>query len=279
MESTPQQADYCLDIVRADDRARYETGLFAPKKRQSALWGLYAFNQEVAKTRENVSEPALGEIRLQWWRDVLLEVQGGHVREHPVVDAIANHLTAPDVLKLLEEIIAARALDLYDDGPTDFDALKAYAHSVGGALSEAALRISLQADIDQAVIDATRSCGRAWAMLGLVRAIPFHWASNRNFIPGDAGKQSLAMQDADEMFRLAEPSIMEMVRFAEEETTIVDQVAKKVPADARHVFLLNVLTKLHLKNLKAVGGNPFKALEPSSFRRLSAMTMTLLFGR
>ena len=71
------ETDYCIDMVRKDDRERYECTLFAPRKLQPKLWTLYAFNQEVAKTRENVSEAMLGEIRLQWWQDVLEELGQG----------------------------------------------------------------------------------------------------------------------------------------------------------------------------------------------------------
>ena len=36
------------------------------------LFALYAFNLEIARVREPVSEPMPGEIRLQWWRDALV---------------------------------------------------------------------------------------------------------------------------------------------------------------------------------------------------------------
>lgn len=278
MEKMAEQIDYCMELVRADDRARYEATLLAPGVIQPALWALYAFNQEVAKTRENVSESALGEIRLQWWRDVLDEIKQGHVREHPVVAAVAEYLADPTILTLLGEIIDARALDLYDDGPADFKALKKYAYSVGGALSEAALRLSSKKiGNTSTTVNTARSCGSAWAMLGLVRAIPFHWASNRNFIPGEEGKQSLAIQDAEEMFRLAAPSISEMVTFVENEAASVRQMSGGVSSECRHVFLLNSLTALHLKNLRKVGGNPFKANEPSSLRRMTALAFASWF--
>ena len=32
---------------------------------------LYAFNHELARAREAVSEPPLALIRLQWWREVV----------------------------------------------------------------------------------------------------------------------------------------------------------------------------------------------------------------
>jgi NADH dehydrogenase [ubiquinone] 1 alpha subcomplex assembly factor 6 len=61
-------------MVRRHDRDRFLTTLFAPAAERQALLALYAFNHEVAKTREVVSEPMLGRIRLQWWRDSLDQI-------------------------------------------------------------------------------------------------------------------------------------------------------------------------------------------------------------
>src|SRR4051794_28190129 len=78
-------------IVRRHDRDRFLTALFAPAARREALFALYAFNFEVAKTREVVSEPMLGQIRLQWWREAVDEIfAGGRVRSHEVVQPLAE---------------------------------------------------------------------------------------------------------------------------------------------------------------------------------------------
>ena len=45
--------------------------LYAESTPREALLALYGFNYEVARVREVVSEPMLGHIRLQWWRDVI----------------------------------------------------------------------------------------------------------------------------------------------------------------------------------------------------------------
>ena len=58
-------------LVRRHDRDRFLTALFAPAERREDLLALYAFNYEIAKTREVVSEPVLGQIRLQWWRETI----------------------------------------------------------------------------------------------------------------------------------------------------------------------------------------------------------------
>ena len=71
-------------------------GLFAPADRREALWALYAFNHEVAKTREVVTETRLGLIRLQWWKDAVLGIFNGqkplkHQVVEPLAEAIAKY--------------------------------------------------------------------------------------------------------------------------------------------------------------------------------------------
>ena len=56
-------------IVRRHDRDRFQTALFAPAARREALFALYAFNYEIARVRESVTQPMLGHIRLEWWRE------------------------------------------------------------------------------------------------------------------------------------------------------------------------------------------------------------------
>ena len=64
-------AAYCADLVREADFDRYAASLFAPPERRAQLLALYAFNAEIARVRDQISQPLAGEIRLQWWVDVL----------------------------------------------------------------------------------------------------------------------------------------------------------------------------------------------------------------
>src|SRR5471032_2107824 len=62
---------HCEQLVRTGDKDRFLATLFAPEKYRRALFALYAFNLEVARVREIAREPMPGEVRLQWWADVL----------------------------------------------------------------------------------------------------------------------------------------------------------------------------------------------------------------
>src|SRR6202051_5062603 len=77
-------------LVRRHDRDRYQTALFAPADRREALFALYAFNYEIARVREIVTQPTLGQIRLQWWREIVDAAFAGRApRQHEVAVPLA----------------------------------------------------------------------------------------------------------------------------------------------------------------------------------------------
>ena len=70
--------------MRSHDFARYASTLFVPADQRRALLALYAFNVEISRVREQVSQPLPGEIRLQWWTDMLAGAGHGGVEGNPV---------------------------------------------------------------------------------------------------------------------------------------------------------------------------------------------------
>ena len=82
-------------LARAADYDRYLSALFAPVGRREALFALIAFNHEIARIPEAVSEPMLGRIRLQWWREVVEAVYAGApARRHEVAVPLADAIRA-----------------------------------------------------------------------------------------------------------------------------------------------------------------------------------------
>ncbi len=158
----------CATAVEAHDHDRWLAALFAPDARRPALLALYAFNLEVARVRETVREPMLGEIRLQWWRETLEACAEGRPREQPVARALARHVGDAAAWARLQAIIDARAADLEAGPPPD---LVAYAAGTAGNLAEAAAIVLGRGE--PATLAAARAAGTAQALVGLVRAAPF----------------------------------------------------------------------------------------------------------
>src|SRR3979490_860747 len=96
------------EIVRKADYDRYLSSLFAPQALRGHLITLYAFNHEVAKTAESVSQPIAGQIRLQWWRDRIAELYGGADLDHRLANALGEVIAEHDLpRKLFGDLIDA----------------------------------------------------------------------------------------------------------------------------------------------------------------------------
>jgi phytoene synthase len=172
-------------LVRQHDRDRFLTSLFAPAARRESLLALYAFNYEVAKTREVVSEPVLGRMRLQWWRDSIAAIyDGAPLRRHEVVEPLAAAIRGLGLSRgAFERIIDAREADLADAPPADLAALEAYAEESSVPLVSLALE-ALGAR-GAACDEAARGVGIGFALAGLLSAVPFHARQRRLYLPAD----------------------------------------------------------------------------------------------
>jgi NADH dehydrogenase [ubiquinone] 1 alpha subcomplex assembly factor 6 len=183
-------------LVRRHDRDRFQTALFAPAGRREALFALYAFNYEVARVRETVSEPALGQIRLQWWREnIAAAFEGGPVRHHSVVEALTAAIRALALTRAhFDRLVEARERD-FDEAPlASLTALEDYAEATSARLVYLALE-SLGVH-DPAAEKAGFHIGVAYALAGLLRVMPLQARAGRLIIPADIAAQT-ALDAAD----------------------------------------------------------------------------------
>src|SRR6185437_15717403 len=132
----------CAALVREADRERYLAALFAPAQHRDALLSLNAFNAEIVRVRAAAREPMPGEIRLQWWREVITGERDGEAAAHPVAAALQE---ARPRYGLGPErfigLIDAHAFDLYDEPMGTLDDLDRFGESTEGALFALAAQI------------------------------------------------------------------------------------------------------------------------------------------
>src|SRR5579883_1072837 len=177
-------------LVRRHDRDRFQTALFAPAERREALFALYAFNFEIARVRERVEEPALGRIRLQWWRETIAAAFAGRPPErHEVAAPLFAAIRAYGLGRgHFERLIDAREQDLEDAPPASLAALEAYAEGSSAPLVQLALEVlGVRED---AALAAGRRVGIGYALAGLIRAMPFRARAGRPLIPADIARES-----------------------------------------------------------------------------------------
>lgn len=84
----PEHFSHCERLVREEDRDRFLATLFAPADKRPALFAIYAFDIEIGHISGRVSEPLAGEVRLQWWHDVITGISREQAGGHPVAAAL-----------------------------------------------------------------------------------------------------------------------------------------------------------------------------------------------
>ncbi|HEX9323540.1 MAG TPA: phytoene/squalene synthase family protein [Xanthobacteraceae bacterium] len=202
---------HCENLVREADKDRFLASLFAPAEGRRDLFALYAFNAEVAGVQDKVREPLAGEIRLQYWHDLVAGT--GEPGANPVAAALLeivkrHALPRQPLLELLE----ARRFDLYEETFSTRADLENYASNTSSAVIELAMRI-----LDQpsgATPGLARSAGIAYAIAGLARSFAFHASRGKIFVPDEiltahgaaradilAGRSTIELRDALADFR------------------------------------------------------------------------------
>jgi NADH dehydrogenase [ubiquinone] 1 alpha subcomplex assembly factor 6 len=245
------QLSYTATQVRRDDNDRYLTALHAPAERREALLALYAFNIEIAKTRETVSEPMIGQIRLQWWREAIDEAYAGTVRDHAVLRPLGAAIEAHGLSRgYFDALIDAREFDLTDEPPQTMDALIDYVRQSSSTLIHLALEV-LGAREGPAH-DAAEPIGIAWGLTGLLRAAPFHARAKRQYLPETLMREASA--DRADLFELqGSPALAIVAREIAEEArrqlSTGQTLRRDVPRAAIPALLPGVLADLYLKGL------------------------------
>lgn len=250
---------FCAQQVRRQDNDRFLCALFAPAERREGLFALYAFNLELASIPDKVSEPLLGRMRLQWWREA---VEGnlnggaaGHEVAGPLARAVAETaLTPAGLLGLIE----ARESDLEDRPIRDQAAFVDYATGTSAALADMSLDVLGVAD--PAAREAARHVGLAWAGLGVIRSIPFHAARRRLYLPTDS--LHAAGSTADEVLAgTASPGlrrvVAEIAEWSRQHLNAARRDCGGVATAALPALLPAVLAQIHLERVRRADFNPF----------------------
>jgi len=176
-------------VAREGDPDRYLSALFAPADARSDLFALYAFNVELARIAEQVSEPGPGEIRLRWWRDALPRAAAGESTGHPVADALGEAIRRRGLSpEAVTGLIDARRFDVSVRLMPDRRALDSYLADTAGALFLLAAEIvgpGAKSGPHQAVRSAAKAAGQAYGLTGLMRALPVHAVRGRIDLPAD----------------------------------------------------------------------------------------------
>lgn len=251
---------YAAQAVRRMDRERFVTALFAPADRREPLMCLYAFNAEVARVRDTVNEAVAGMMRLQWWREALAGERPAETARNPVAAPLIEACRAVKASgECFERLLEARERDLTGEPFADLAELEAYAADTSGTLT--VLALELLGARDPGTLAAGRQVGTAFALTGLVRALPHALAAGRLALPEAVLREAGSSAEDVLAGQAPKAAIARAVR-------AVGERAEALLADARHgkvdrrgvaALLPATLASGHLRTLEKTGWDVFDA--------------------
>jgi phytoene synthase len=266
-------AEFCADLVRSHDFARYASTLFIAAAQRRALLSIYAFNVEISRVRDQVSQPLPGEIRLQWWTDMLAGAGHGGVEGNPVAAelllAIRNwRLPVERLSRLIDE----HQFDLYNDPMPTMAALEGYVNDTSSALFWLGAGIAgLQSD---EIEHLARHAGLAQGIAQVMTALPLDASRRQLFVPlqllesHGCGMEEVFAGKETPMLRAA---LDQLIREGREHLKTALALLESVPPEVRPIFLPLSLVARDLERLSRADNDPFVPRVTSRFRTLWAL--------
>jgi phytoene synthase len=264
---------HCEVLARAHDRDRWLSALFAPENARAHLNALTAFNYEVGRLRETIREPFAGELRLTWWREALVGAR--EAAGHPVAQALLATIKTFALPKILfENHLEARRFDLYDDPMPSLGDLEGYCGETSSGLFQLAALI-LGEGRDVGAADASGHAGVAYAITGLLRALPLTSARGQVFLPRDLLQRHGASPEDVRARRggagLAAP-LRELCAAARAHLEKADERIAELPKTIAPAYAPLAVVPAYLAKLERTAEAPFGAIvEVPQWRRQWAL--------
>ena len=134
--------------------------LHVPPARRAAVEALWRLDARLGAVLATTTEPAIGIMRLAWWRDALIRLDGGPAPAEPVLQALAAAVV-PQVAGSALATIAEGWGAMVDGDPAMLDE---YGRDRGGGLFRLSARLLGASEADAAVVEAI---GAGWALVDL----------------------------------------------------------------------------------------------------------------
>lgn len=244
---------HAAELVRERDHDRYLADLFAPETVRPHLFALHAFDSETARVRHLVSEPALGEIRLRWWRDVVtLTGEGGG---NPIASAL---LASIELFRLppaaFDAMLEARRFDLYSDPMPTLTDFEGYAGETTAAILQLGA-IMLAGGTDPGAADAAGHAGVALRLTEALGDLPADRRRRRMFLPLEV-LSAHGIDPAEVFSGDAGPglgaALAELRGHARRHAAMAREAVRRLPAVVLPVFLPLALVEPDLRRQERV---------------------------
>jgi 15-cis-phytoene synthase len=269
-DGNKDSAGFCAELVRSHDFARYAATLFVPAAVRRGLLALYAFNVEISRVHEQVSQPLPGEMRLQWWTDMLAGAGHGGIEGNPVAAelllAIRDHRLP---VERLSRLIDEHQFDLYNDPMPTMAALEGYINDTSAALFSLAARIAGQQsdEIDHLASHA----GLAQGIAHVVASLPRDASRRQLFVPLQALEghgSGMEQIFAGKQTPTVRAALHQLVGEGQAHVKTALSLLENAPPEVRPVFLPLALVNLDLTRMSRADSDPFVPYVTSRLRIL-----------
>lgn len=263
-------AAYCADLVRTHDFTRYAATIFVPTEQRRVLLALYAFNVEITRVREQVTQALPGQIRLQWWIDMLAGQAHGGIEGNPVAAELLLAIRSFNLpTETLSRLIEEHQFDLYNDPMPTMAALEGYLNDTSSALFALAARV-VAPPLPQ-IEHLARHAGLAQGLVHVIARLPYDASRRQLFLP----QQVLTNHgsDVEEVFAGKQTprlraAVVQLLGEGRQHLDAALSLLADVPREVRPVFLPLAGVKRDLALLTRPDSDPFAPQVPS---RLSTL--------
>jgi len=276
--------EYCLNLLSEEEGGVYPALLFLPERARDDVAALYAFHHETAQIANRISEPLPGEIRLQWWREVLAPDSGvdrsGEGQGNPLAKALLSVISKHDLpLEGFERYLEARLFDLYHDVMPDRTALEAYFGETESFILQMASQVC-GFKIDREFADACGHGGVAIGIIGHLQSMPVDRAAQRSYLPADL--LSSAGLDRETWLKVPdnrhEMAVAAFTALFQEHMAKAEAAIGKLPKQARAIFLPVALARADASGIRDTSLMLLAGLPDAPLKRQMALWKAAIFG-
>ncbi len=260
-----------LGQLRAVDFDRYLSILLMPEDVRDDLATLMLFNAEVAAIRDRISEALPGEIRLQWWQDVISGERASEGEAHPLASRLLELIARRSMpVAPLTGMCEARVFDLYDDPMPDRSSYEGYAGETASALLQMSVFI-VAPEASAGTATASGHAGVAQAVAGHLMMLPITQRRGQVFIPADllaaTGLDRSSLLDGKDSNRI-DAAIRAFAGLGREHLAKARDAFSAVPSDARCAYLPVALAEPVFARAESLGSRCMETSpRPSQLRR------------
>jgi phytoene synthase len=242
-------------VARSGEPDRYVAALLAAPRLRETLLALAALSAELARIPLRVREPAMGDIRLQWWRDAL---------EHPSAERTGNPVADAVRAAALEHAIPGTRFATLIDGharllqrgapldATDLDRMLWETEGILFALAAHVAGVPATPELESGC----HAAGRAYGVVRLLLGLPRRLALGE--VPLPAAQLEAAGLGADDLLAgVADARIERLLALCSAEArrglAIAGQFAAGLARGRRVAFLPLALVQSYLRALARSG--------------------------